>query len=286
MKWWLLLALILFESAFGQKLQLGDISFANSGKPAAQEAFLNGVAALHAFWYPEAAFQFQEAQRLDPDFALAYWGEAMTYNHPIWHQQDLQKARATLNKLAATPEQRLAKAKTEKEKIWLESVEILYGPGSKLERDVKYNTYLKRMYGNYPDDLEATTFYALSILGTILPGETDFSKQMQAATVLVRASDNFPADILENHPGMAHYMLHSFDDPLHAGLALATAYRIGQFAPDSSHLLHMGSHIFVQLGKWDDAASYNKRSYATSVEWADHRHLGLIARDYHALYWQ
>src|SRR6266436_5029424 len=113
----------------------GQVDFANSGAPAAQADFLDGLALLHDFEYPAAAAAFRRAEAVDPGFAMAYWGEAMTFNHPIWMQQDLKAARDALNKLASTPAARRAKAKTDREKEYLDTIEILYGDGSKEERD-------------------------------------------------------------------------------------------------------------------------------------------------------
>ena len=108
----------------------GQVNFANSGSPAAQADFLDGLALLHDFEYAAAAAAFRRAQAADPGFAMAYWGEAMTFNHPIWMQQDLKAARASLNKLAPTAAERRTKAKTDREKEYLDAVEILYGDGN------------------------------------------------------------------------------------------------------------------------------------------------------------
>jgi len=118
---------------------VGTLAFPNSGPAGAQKSFLHGLAQLHNFEYEDAALAFQDAERFDSSFAMAYWGEAMTKNHPVWIQQDLEAARAVLNRLAPTAEGRQAKAKTPREKAYLDSLEILYGPGSKEERDVKYS---------------------------------------------------------------------------------------------------------------------------------------------------
>src|SRR5213083_667257 len=109
----------------------GEVAFANSGAAAAQPPFLRGLALLHDFEYPLAANSFRQAQKIDPDFVMAYWGEAMTYTHPVWYQQDLPAARAVLQRLGATAEERAAKAKSDRERAYLQAVEILYGEGSK-----------------------------------------------------------------------------------------------------------------------------------------------------------
>ena len=127
----------------------GHVEFANSGAASAQADFLDGLALLHDFEYPAAAEAFRRAAAADPNFAMAYWGEAMTFNHPIWMQQDLAAARAALAKLAPTPAERLAKAKTEREKAYLAAVEILYGNGSKFERDFRYEDAMARLHKLY-----------------------------------------------------------------------------------------------------------------------------------------
>ncbi|NIP83335.1 MAG: hypothetical protein GWM90_30560, partial [Gemmatimonadetes bacterium] len=108
---------------------LGAISFPNSGAAEAQTPFIRGVLLLHSFEYDDAAEAFREAQEIDPDFAMAYWGEAMTYTHPVWNEKDVEAARAALARLAPTREERLARAPTEREKGWLSAVETLYGEG-------------------------------------------------------------------------------------------------------------------------------------------------------------
>src|SRR3954453_15930957 len=118
--------------------EVGEVSFANSGSPAAQETFLRGLALLHNFEYEDAAAAFHKAQAIDPDFAMAYWGAPMSHPHPVWMQQNRDAARAALARLGATPEARLAKAKTERERDYLRAVEVLYGDGTKEERDFRY----------------------------------------------------------------------------------------------------------------------------------------------------
>ena len=160
----------------------GHVAFANSGAAAAQADFLEGLALLHDFEYPAAAVAFRRAEAADPGFAMAYWGEAMTFNHPIWMQQDLVSARAALNKLAPNAAARRAKAKTEREKAYLETIEILYGEGSKIERDYNYENAMAKLHESYPDDVDASAFYGLAILGTAHAGR-DIPTYMRAARV-------------------------------------------------------------------------------------------------------
>src|SRR3954470_19441 len=134
----LTLIALLFASAALAQNDAGDVAFANSGAAEAHKSFLHGLALLHDFEYEDAAASFRTAQKIDPSFAMAYWGEAMTYTHPVWFQQDAAAARAVLQRLGATPEERLAKAKTERERDYLRAVDVLYGSGTKDERDFKY----------------------------------------------------------------------------------------------------------------------------------------------------
>src|SRR5258708_27717744 len=150
--------------------EYGHVDFANSGAPAAQADFLDGLALLHDFEYPAAAAAFRRAEAADPGFAMAYWGEAMTFNHPIWMQQDLKAARDALNKLAPTRFARRGRVKTEREKSYFDAVEILYGDGSKEERDFRYEDAMARLFARYPDDVDAAAFYGLAILGTAHAG--------------------------------------------------------------------------------------------------------------------
>jgi tetratricopeptide (TPR) repeat protein len=222
----------------------GRVEFANSGTPSAQTDFNDGVALLHDFEYASAAAAFRRAQAADPGFAMAYWGEAMTCNHPIWMQQDLEAARAALKKLAPTPEARRAKAKTEREKAYLDAIEILYGSGSKGERDFRYEDAMAKLHERYPDDVDAAAFYGLSILGTAHAGR-DIPTYMRAAGVLEVAWMDH-----REHPGLVHYLIHSYDDPAHAPLGLRAARIYAKIAPDAGHAQHMTSHIFLALGMW------------------------------------
>src|SRR5512140_1806610 len=151
--------------ANGQGSRLGTISFPTSGNAAAQPHFVRGVLFLHSFEYDSAAAEFRKAEQLDPPFAMAYWGEAMTYTHPVWDEQDLPAARAALSRLGATSQARKAKAKTIREADYLNAGEILYGEGSKPHRDTVYSAAMQRLSSKYPGDVEARAFYALSLLG-------------------------------------------------------------------------------------------------------------------------
>jgi tetratricopeptide (TPR) repeat protein len=260
---------------------LGAIDFPNSGSKEAQDAFLRGVGALHNFWYEEAGEAFKQAQVTDPGFALAYWGEAMSYNHPLWSEQDIAAARAALLRLGATRKERIAKAPTERERLYLEAIEELYGEGDKLARDIAYEKAMARLHERFPEDVEAAAFHALSILGTVRPGEKGFARQMRSGAIALDLFQKHP-----DHPGAAHYVIHSFDDPEHAPLALPAADRYAEVAPEAHHALHMPSHIFLQHGMWDRVARSNQESYDASAKWVERKGLSIDKRDYHSLQWR
>ena len=237
-------------------MRFGAVSFTNSGAPAAKPAFLRGLALLHNFEYPSAAAAFREAQTRDPGFAMAYWGEAMTYNHGVWREQDSVAARAALARLGATSAERLAKAKTPREKDYLRTVDVLYfAPGTKTGRDSAYAAEAGRLAKRYPDDVDAQLFHALALL-SLFP-RTD-STYLRAAGIAEKVMRDRP-----QHPGALHYVIHAYDDPAHARQGLAAARAYAKVAPDASHAQHMTSHIFVALGMWDDVVAANEAAIRT-----------------------
>lgn len=251
---------ILAGSLSAQTTALGHTEFPNSGAAEAQEPFIRGLLLLHSFEYDRARDAFREAQRRDPDFAMAYWGEAMTWNHPVWFRQYRDRARAALEQLAPTPAARLAKAPTEREKAYLAAVETLFGEGPKATRDTLYMEAMREMHQRWPEDENAAAFYALSILGTSHGGR-DVPTYMRAAAVVEEVFRDNP-----QHPGAAHYLIHSYDDPIHAPLGLRAARAYAKIAPDAAHAQHMTSHIFVALGMWDEVVSQNTVA-ANATSW-------------------
>lgn len=233
---------------------VGQVALDNTGADAAQQAFLHGLAQLHNFEYGDAAKGFQEAQAIDPDFALAYWGEAMTHNHPIWMEQDREKAHAILNKYAPTPEARQQKASTELERDLLAAADVMYGAGKKHDRDDRYMAFMGNLHEKYPDNVEIAAQYALSIMGTAHEGR-DFALYMRSAAVMQKFITQYP-----QHPGVAHYLIHATDDPIHAPLGLDAAQAYADIAPNAAHAQHMTTHIFLALGDWDGVIRANIRA--------------------------
>jgi tetratricopeptide (TPR) repeat protein len=279
-----LLAMIGQSFASAQELTLGVVDFPTSGAPEAQKEFIQGMLYMHSFEYDPAAVAFRNAQAIDPDFAMAFWGEAMTNHHSLWRAQNQQAAQDVLNRLGKTTAERAAKAPTQREKDFIHAAEILFGMTEgtrgldKLERDVHYRNAMKRVHMNYPDDLEARVFYGLSVLG-VGSANREYATYMQAAAIITPVWD-----ANHSHPGAAHYLIHSYDDPVHAILGLPMARAYEKIAVDAAHAQHMTSHIYVALGLWDDMIGANVT--ALSVESAKTVGEGPRSREaWHHRYW-
>ena len=232
---------------------LGRLEFPTSATvPAAQAAFIEGMLLLHLFEYEAARERFGAARALEPGFAMAHWGEAMTYNHPIWDEQDPEQARQALNRLAPNPQGRAAAAGSERERAWLAGLEILFGDGPKAARDRAYRRHLETMAERWPDDHEIRLFHALSLFG-VHAGVRDIPDYLRAAAL---SQDVFSAN--PEHPGAAHYLIHGVDDPEHAILGLSAARALQRMAPDAPHAQHMASHIFLELGMWAELIATNR----------------------------
>jgi len=295
---WLFGLLLSLTSLFPQQSQpsakseaalLGHISFPNSGAAAAQSAFIRGVLLLHSFEYDDAIAAFREAERVDPSFALAYWGEALSYDQPLWYNENVEKARAALERLGPTAGARQAKAPTAREKGYLDAVERLFGlwggdPGaSDASRSERHRAYADRM-GELsranPGDDEAAAFYALALLATIPEGQRHPEISLKAGAIASAILERNP-----QHPGAAHYALHAYDDGEHAAMGLKAARVYARIAPASSHARHMPSHAFLPLGLWDEAAASDESAYQTSVDLARSKGLSPAQYDFHALSW-
>ena len=268
------------DSAGSLAADLGSIDFPNSGAAEAQSAFLTGMKALHSFEFEDAGEAFRQAQAIDPDFALAWWGEALSYNHPLWSEQDRLAAHTALAGYASTPEDRAAGTPAGRERGLMQAVDVLYGSGDKLSRDIAYSETMRHLHETYPDDDEIATLYALSLLGTVRRGDKGFARQVRAGAI---AMEVFARNA--KHPGAAHFIIHAFDDPEHAILALPAAKVYAEIAPAAPHALHMPSHIFVQLGMWDGVVASNEAAYKAALEHVQRKGLARGRSEYHALQW-
>jgi tetratricopeptide (TPR) repeat protein len=235
---------------------LGALSFTTSARShEAQASFVRGALLLHLFEYDDAAKAFAAAQAEEPDFVMAVWGEAMTYNHPLWNQLDEAAGRKALEKLGKTSEARAKKAHTAREKAYLAAVEILYsGDGTKVERDQRYLDAMQALASTWPDDNQAQLFHALALEGRS-EGVRNVPDYLRAAEISRRIFEKNP-----QNPGAAHYWIHGMDDPEHANGAIEAARALSKIAPDAGHAQHMTSHIFIAMGLWDDLVQANEEA--------------------------
>ena len=280
----MILCLIVFScteksESTDESSHLGVIDFQTTGDEAAQAKFEEGLLLLHSFEYEDAREKFLEAQEIDGEMVMAYWGEAMSYNHSLWRNQDFEKATAALENIEKTPEGRVEKAGTELEKDFIRAINLLYeAKKTKKERDQAYTDFMAELYGKYNGNHEIAAFYALSLLGS--PGGRSsevFEKGAKIAEGILEEN--------MNHPGALHYLIHSYDDPDHAKLALKAADSYAKVAPDASHALHMPSHIYVAMGMWKEVVSSNEVSYKASVTRMVNKELDNDARGYHSYHW-
>jgi tetratricopeptide (TPR) repeat protein len=270
------------HAAHAHSLGLGSVRFASSASPAARPAFIRGVALLHSFEYDEAAEAFRAAEQADSGFALAYWLEALTYSHPMWGEENLDSARMALARLGPDPATRLARARTERERGYGGAVEAYFQDAADSLRREAFADSMRALVRAYPSDLEAKAFAALAIMTTAGQGTREARERRTNEAIALARSVYRSAP---RHPGAAHYLIHLYDDPRRAAEGLDVAREYARIAPDAEHALHMPSHIFVQLGLWDDVAASNERAWAASRADARRRNLTGADLDYHSLYW-
>src|SRR6516164_1747721 len=239
--------------------------------------FDRALALLHNFWYARALARFNEVAKKDPACAMAYWGAAMTYNHPFWDPPT--KADETVAWELVQKGMSAAEA-SPRENIYLAAVSALYkdaGAGNKSTRDQHYRDTMAAAYAQYPDD-ETALFYGLSILGAVPEGSAGFQQQEQAAKLFEAVYAHHP-----DHPGVLHYLIHAYDDPVHAQLGLKAARAYAKSAAAVPHALHMPSHIFTRLGYWDESAETNLKGWNVSEEDVKRAHESGAYRDFHNL---
>lgn len=238
----------------------GTVAFPTSCSPAVQARFERAVAQLHSFGYDFARTGFQAIAEEDPACGMAYWGIAATWYHPLWAAPtpaELATGRAAAQKGAEVG------AATERERAWIAAVGEFYRDHETADhrtRAIRYRDALAKIADTWPDDHEARIFEALMLLGTASPRDTTYAQQRQAVEILKPFVAEHP-----DHPGIAHYLIHSLDYPELANLALDAARRYARIAPSSAHALHMPSHIFVRLGLWPESIASNLDSSGAAV---------------------
>jgi tetratricopeptide (TPR) repeat protein len=264
-------------SSVGREEGLGRAHMETSCSPVVRVDFDRALALLHNFWYVRAFERFNQVAKNDPECAMAYWGAAMTFNHPFWDPPSEADERAAW---ALVQRGQKAHKASARERLYLAAVAALYkdaGAGAKSARDENYRDAMAAIYAKYPDD-ETKLFYGLSILGDIPEGSKGFDRQGQAAKLFEEVYARQP-----DHPGVLHYLIHAYDDPEHAQLGLKAAHAYAKAAAAVPHALHMPSHIFTRLGYWDESAATNLRGWNVSEDDVKRAHESGAYRDFHNL---
>jgi tetratricopeptide (TPR) repeat protein len=243
--------------------KVGEVGFPVSCSAEAQQQFTRAVALLHSFWYEEAVKAFTGVAETDPSCAMAYWGVAMSHWYPLWYPPSQAALKAGADAVAKAQS---IGAKTDRERDYIEAIAVFYRDSDKLDnrtRSVAYEKAMEQVYSRYPDDREAGVFYALALDTTALPTDKTYTNQEKAAKILQRVFAEQP-----NHPGAAHYLIHSYDSPSLADLGLPAAICYSDIAPAVPHALHMPSHIFTRVGQWQNSIESNRASAEAGQKYA------------------
>lgn len=260
-------------------LELGTIDFPTSVSGEAQNEFLTGVLALHSFWYPEARDHFRKARKLDPDFAMAYWGEALTHDHPLWGQHDQEAGAEVLNALSG----RRSPKMDAREQDYIDAARLLFEPGAGMdERRENYAKAMNALAKRYPQDDEALVLSALASM--TVPGYNYSNPGVRDAVPIAAKLEGLYRRNPE-HPGAMHYLIHLYDNGKFAELGLRPADDYSKVAYSSPHAIHMPSHIYKQLEMWDKVIEANIRAYESSVDWQQRTGRPLHDRDFHSYRW-
>jgi hypothetical protein len=258
--------------------QLGKVNFPTSCAPAVQAQFERAVALLHSFWFPAAIKSFNAVAETDASCGIAHWGAAVAWlGNPL---AGPPVPRGLAEGSAAVARARAAGARTERERDYIAAIGVFYKDHASVDhrtRAVAYEKAMEALAQKYPADLEATIFYALSLNATLNPADKTYANQLKAAGLLEKVFAAYP-----EHPGVAHYLIHSYDFPPIAEKGVPAARRYAKIAPSAPHALHMPSHIFTRLGYWEDSIETNRRS-AESAK-AELRQANLEAGSYNALH--
>lgn len=245
----------------GYGKRLGTVRFPVSCSKAAHQHTEQGLALLHHMTYEGARTAFAAATKADPDCAMGYWGQAMSFIHPLWSDQpsqaDFESGRVFLNKAKNRGQ------KAEWEFAYIAAVDAYYAMGRRGDEKANLASFEKawqRVYQQFPEDPEAACFYALAHIATADPANMDFAKQKYAAEIAKQVLARIP-----DHPGAHHYIIHAHDYPSLAQDALVVARSYGKIATNVPHALHMPSHIFTRLGLWQESIAMNQRAATISL---------------------
>jgi tetratricopeptide (TPR) repeat protein len=238
--------------------RLGQVDFSNSCSASVHASFNRGVALLHDFWYEEARRQFEQIANLDPACAMSHWGIAMSVFHQIWDRPQPKTMTLGWNELEKA--QSLA-AKTSREREYISALSMFYRPGKDgyESRADAYSAAMAKLSRDYPADIDAAAFYALSLLAAKKPSDSTLDHERAALAILTPLFAKYP-----DHPGLAHYIIHACDNPELAPEGLHAAQRYGSIAPSAAHSAHMPAHIFARLGMWQPDIDANLASVAAA----------------------
>jgi tetratricopeptide (TPR) repeat protein len=248
-----------FGQHHGSDHSVGKTDFGVSSNSAVNAQFNYALAMLHHMMYDHAEKEFLKVIEQEPDCAMAYWGIAMSYFHPLWHdptKYDLEKGWEAVKKAKEL------NAPTERERDYIAAIESVYKDWENVKHSDRLVNWVKAqemLSKKYPDDIDAGAFYALSLLAAAPKNDKNFTNQKKAGALLEKLQLRAP-----EHPGLFHYIIHSYDNPELANRAVDVARAYDKLAPDVPHALHMPSHIFVRLGLWSDAVDWNIRSAASA----------------------
>ena len=250
--------------------RLGEVSFSVSCSPAVRAQFSRGVALLHDFWYEEARPQFEKIAKADPDCAMAHWGIAMSLFHQIWDRPDAQTVAQGWAQMQAAQSR---PAKTARERDYIAALSGFFRPDKRdyQSRIDGYAAAMAKLYGDYPRDIDAGAFYALSLLAAEDPNDTSLTQEHKAMAVLKPLFARYP-----DHPGVVHYIIHACDTPSLAADGLAAARHYGEIAASGPHAVHMPGHIFARLGMWQEDIDSNVASVAASKAAEAHHQNGAM----------
>lgn len=260
--------------------KLGRVNFEVSCTPAARKQFNRAVAWLHSFEYEEAEKAFNEVTVTDPRCGMGFWGVAMSNYHPLWAlptPAELQRG------VKAVAQATAIGARTQRERDYIAAVEAFYKDADRLDHRARANAYgeaMARLSQRYPSDDEAAVFYALTLIAKgAAAGDKSYASERQAARILNRVLAREP-----QHPGVTHYVIHSYDYPALASLALPAARSYAKIAPSSAHARHMPSHIFTRLGLWQEAISSNLGAKSAAEAFAARNRMqGVWDEQFHAM---
>ena len=269
-------ALTQVTGAAGDKI--GQVKFQTSCTPEAHAHFTRGVAMLHSFWLDAAVKEFEEAGRLDSTCGIAGWGVAMAWmGNPLAAPPS---ARGLKEGSFAIEKAKTIGSKTQREREWVAAIEHIYKDADKVDhrtRAVAYEKAMEQLSARYPDDREAAVFYALALNMTLNPADKTYANQLKAAAILEKVFAEQP-----QHPGVAHYLIHSYDFPPIAHKGLTSAKRYASIAPAAPHAQHMPSHIFTRVGLWQESIDSNRASAKAAQDAMRDNTIGL--RSYETLH--